>query len=125
MLNYKNIKMTYLLSTILFSVITSYAIFTYIFDQAYYHNAFIKFGYPTYLIYPLALLKTLGLIAIWTKKSKLLCSLAYAGFFYNALLGFVAHISVGDNQQWSALLALGLMTISYFSLKRLSESGQH
>lgn len=118
--SYKNTRVVYLISTLFLSVITCYAIVTYIFNYDYYHEAFITFGYPTYLIYPLAIIKTLGLIAIWSKKSELLCSLAYAGFFYNALLGFTAHLSVGDNQQWSALFALIFAIISYFSLKRLS-----
>lgn len=120
MASYKNTRIIYLTSTLFLSAITSYAIITYIFNYDYYHEAFIAFGYPTYLIYPLATLKILGLIAIWSKKSELLCSLAYAGFFYNALLGFIAHLSVGDNQQWAALLALIFVIISYFSLKRLT-----
>lgn len=120
MLNYKRIKITYLASTVALSFLTIYAITTYIFDYDYYHKAFMAFGYPTYLIYPLTVLKTLGLIAIWSKKSQFLSSLAYAGFFYNAALGFVAHLSIEDNQQWAALLALIFVSVSYFSATKLT-----
>ena len=42
---------------------------------------FILYGYPTYLIYPLAVLKIVGSIMILTNKNMFLKELAYAGFF--------------------------------------------
>ena len=45
---------------------------------------FQSLGYPIYLIYPLATAKVLGIIAIITKKSRLLKEWAYAGFFFRS-----------------------------------------
>jgi hypothetical protein len=42
----------------------------YIFNNAEIGNTFASVEYPTYIIYPLAAAKILGLIAIWTKGLK-------------------------------------------------------
>lgn len=119
MIRLKKLTLVYYVSTSFLTLITSYAIVSYLTNYDYFHEAFVAFGYPAYLIYPLAALKFLGLLAIWIRKFQLLTSLAYAGFFYNIVLGFFAHVSVNDNKQWSALLALIFLVISYFSAKRL------
>lgn len=68
----------------------------YFFNHEMTTEAFIRFGYPTYIIYPLGVAKLLALLAIWTKKSVFLKNLAYAGFFFNGILALFAHIMVGD-----------------------------
>jgi len=74
-------------------------------------------GYPTYIIYPLAVVKILGVIA--SRKNNFLTGLAYAGFFYNCILASFAHIMINDNSQWFAVAALIFVILSYFSSKRL------
>ncbi|MCA6074648.1 hypothetical protein [Fulvivirga sedimenti] len=53
-------------------------------------------GFPTYIMYPLALAKGLGLLAIWLKKSRPLTESAYAEFFFNTLLALTGHLMVKD-----------------------------
>ncbi|WP_369073566.1 DoxX family protein [Ancylomarina longa] len=52
----------------------------YILKHEMVSKTFTHLGFPTFLIYPLALAKLLGLIAILSKKSALLKEWAYAGF---------------------------------------------
>ncbi|WP_281253705.1 DoxX family protein [Labilibaculum filiforme] len=56
--------------------------------------------------------KILGLVAIWSNKSKLLKEWAYAGFFFDFVLAFVAHIIVADGQFGMATIAIILLVVS-------------
>ncbi len=91
----------------------------YFFNHAEVSKVFTTLGYPTYIIYPLAIAKLLGLIAIWTNKSKSLKEWAYAGFFFDFILAFFAHYMINDGEQFPALVALLLLAISYFTWKKL------
>jgi len=83
------------------------------------HGFFENLGYPTYLIYPLAIAKILGLIAIWTRLSRTLTEWAYAGFFFDVILALVAHLSVSDGGHTFALVGVILVLVSRFSYGRL------
>jgi len=91
----------------------------YIFNYDMVAETFNNLGYPTYVIYPLAVAKILGLIAIWTKKSAFLKEWAYAGFFFDFLLAISAHISIQDGEYAPALLAIILLIVSYRFEKHL------
>lgn len=84
----------------------------YVFNHEMVSATFTNLGYPTYIIYPLALAKILGLIAIWTNKSKALTEWAYAGFFFDFVLAFAAHLSIGDGEFAPALAAIILVIAS-------------
>lgn len=86
----------------------------YFFQNDMVSETFTRLGFPTYIIYPLALLKILGLIAIWTKKSPMLKEWAYAGFFFDFLLALSAHINVNDGEYLPAAIAIVLLLVSYF-----------
>ena len=75
---------------------------------------FVALGYPTYIIYPLAIAKILGLLAIWTRKSNLLKEWAYAGFFYDTLLAFTAHYFL-DGIPLFATVGIILVVVSRFT----------
>jgi hypothetical protein len=90
-----------------------FAAFNYIFYHELIVDVFNKLGFPTYIIYPLATAKLLGVIAIATKKSRILKEWAYAGFFFNFVLALSAHLNVGDGQFAPALVCLILLAISY------------
>ncbi|MEO1518925.1 MAG: DoxX family protein [Bacteroidota bacterium] len=85
----------------------------YFFQYEHPHGHFINLGFPVWLIYPLAVLKILGVVAILTKKSSFLKELAYAGFLYDVLLAFVAHIMIGDEEYLPALVAMIVISISW------------
>lgn len=67
---------------------------------------FIDLGYPAYLMYPLAGAKILGVLAIWFSRSETLKTWAYAGFFFDMVLAFSAHIYVQDGEWPPAFLGL-------------------
>ena len=62
-------------------------------------EGFIRLGYPTYLIYLLAMAKLLGLAAVLSNRSYLLKNLAYAGFLYLLLLAVTAHLAAGEGPE--------------------------
>ncbi|MCH2215886.1 MAG: DoxX family protein [Flavobacteriales bacterium] len=76
---------------------------------------FVKLGFPTFIIYPLAILKILGLVAVWSKKSKTLKEWANAGFFFDFLIAAGAHITIGDGEYVGAVVATILLLTSDLS----------
>ncbi len=92
----------------------------YIFNNAEVVKTFGTLGFPAYIIYPLAAAKILGVIAILANFSKTLKEWAYAGFFFNFLIAFSAHINAGDGEFAPALVALVLLIVSYVFWKRLN-----
>ncbi|MGI8554763.1 MAG: DoxX family protein [Pyrinomonadaceae bacterium] len=91
----------------------------YIFNYPMVADIFTKLGYPTYIIYPLATAEILGVIAILTKKSKLLKDWAYAGFFYDFLLAASAHYFSGVPSPFLAIVGLVLLLGSYILDKKI------
>lgn len=118
---------SYYTSTLFFTFIILFSVGNYLFNNDFIREGFIKMGYPTYIIYPLAAVKMVGLAVIWSRKQNLLFGLAYAGFFYNCILAAFAHLMIHDNGQWFAVAALILIVISYFtsnhSLYKKSNNG--
>ncbi len=85
----------------------------YFFNYDMVAESFIKLGYPTYIIYPLAIAKILGLVFIWTKLSNALKEWAYAGFFFNFILALSAHLYIRDGEYAPAIIAIILLVVSY------------
>lgn len=75
-------------------------------------ETFVRLGYPAFIIYPLALAKILGIVAILTRKSKLLKEWAYAGFFFDFVLASSAHMVAGDGEFAPALVAIILVLVA-------------
>lgn len=115
----KTRKMIYWIATGLLSALLLMSAGMYIFNNPMVSETFTKLGFPTYIIYPLALLKVLGLVAIWTNKSKTLKEWAYAGFFFNFLLAASAHINIGDGEAMGAFMAMALLFTSYIFGNRI------
>ncbi len=113
----KTHKIFYWIVTALLSLILLFSAGMYFFNHAEIVKAF-TLGFPTYIIYPLATLKILGLIVILGNLGGNLKQWAYAGFFFNFVLAFFAHLMVGDGEQFGALMALVLLLASYFLGKK-------
>lgn len=114
-------KIIYYVSTGLLSAFMLFAAGMYVFNNAEVATLFGRLGYPSYIIYPLAVAKILGLIAIWSNYSKTLKEWAYAGFFYDFILALSAHINAGDGEWTGAAIALILWTGSYVFGKKSDE----
>ncbi|WP_299017721.1 DoxX family protein [uncultured Polaribacter sp.] len=112
-------KIVYYAATGLLTLLMLFSVSMYLFNNDAITKAFISFGYPTYIIYPLATAKILGLIAIWFVKNKAVKEWAYAGFFFNFILAFFAHYMISDGEQMGALVALVLLIVSYIFSKKI------
>ena len=84
--------------------------------QAYFEN---NMGYPSYLVLPLAALKIMGIIAVVSRKSKMLTEWAYAGFFLDAVLAFAAHWVAKDGGHMMAGIAIVATVLSRFAYGQL------
>ena len=112
-------KVIYWVTTGLLSAQMLMAASMYVIKNDMVAGVFTTLGFPTYLIYPMALSKVLGVIAILTNKSSLLKEWAYAGFFFNFLLASSAHLAVGDGEFIPSLVALGCLLTSYILGRRV------
>ncbi len=70
---------------------------------------FEALGYPTYIIYPLAVAKVLGVVAVLYKRVRVLTEWAYAGFFFDAVLATAAHFAMGDGIGLSVLALVAVL----------------
>ena len=113
------IRILYFITTGLLTVLMLFSAGNYFFNHDVFAQAFEALGYPTYLIYPLGTAKLLGLVAIWTRRSKTLLEWAYAGFFFDTSLAALAHIMVNDGSELFALIGMVLVLASYWGYQRL------
>ncbi|MFY0652777.1 MAG: DoxX family protein [Cyclobacteriaceae bacterium] len=109
----KRDKIIYSVSTGLISALMLFSAVMYFINNDMVREVFGKLGYPAYIIYPLATAKILGLIAIWTKKSRVLKEWAYAGFFFDLVLAASAHINAHDGEYAPAFIGIVFLLVSY------------
>jgi len=103
-------KILYWLSTGVIFLLLGWSVFGYVFLHDMMAGFFIKFGYPTYIIYPLAGLKLLALLILITNKYNNLKEMVYGAYFINMLLATSAHMSVGDTPYHAYLGLIALIT---------------
>jgi len=114
----KTNKIVYWISTGLLSAMMLMSAGMYFFNNAEVSKVFEALGYPSHIIIPLAIAKILGLVAIWSRKSKTLLEWAYAGFFFDFVLAFFAHVMVNDGEFAASAFATVLLLTSYIFGKR-------
>lgn len=112
----KSKKVIYLVTTVLLTVMMMVTIGNSIFNPKFAQR-FLNIGFPVFLIIPLMTAKGLGLLAIWSNKSKFLKGLAYSGFFFLFLIAMLAEIYAPDTDYFSPPIALILLLTSYFMWK--------
>lgn len=115
----KKNKIIYYVSTGLLTLLMLFSAGMYFFNHEAVVVMFTKFGYPTYIIYPYAIAKLLGIVVIWFLTNKTIKEWAYAGFFFAFILAFFAHVMIGDGEQMAALIAMILLVISYIYSKKI------
>lgn len=116
----KTTKIIYYVSTGLLTLLMLFSAGMYFFNHAEVASMFTSFGYPTYIIYPYAIAKILGLVALWFVNNKIIKEWAYAGFFFAFIFAFFAHIMISDGEQMGALVAMILLITSYITSKKLN-----
>lgn len=118
----KRDKIIYYIATALLTALMLMSAGMYVFNNEMVQATFTNLGYPTYVIYPLAVAKLLGLFALWNPNFKIIKEWAYAGFFFNFTLAFFAHVMIGDGEQMGAVMALVLLAVSYIFNKRKNKA---
>lgn len=106
----------------LFTIMIAMGVVMYLIQYDMVADMFSSLGHPSYLVYPLAVAKTLGLVALWSRRSRALTEMAYAGFFFDLMLAIMAHVSVGDGGAGGATLGLVLVSIAYATGKLASQN---
>ncbi len=106
-------QIIYWISTILFCAIMAFSVFLYLTKTEMVEGLFSNYGYPAYLVYPLAAAKILGIIMLLWRYSKWLTYWAYAGFFFDLILASAAHHFVGEPFTFP-LVAMVLLLVSFF-----------
>lgn len=112
-------KIIYYVATGIFTLVILFSAGMYFFNHEYIKGAFTSLGYPTYLIYPYATAKLIGLFAIWNPKFHIIKEWAYAAFFFAVTLAFFAHIMVSDGEQMAAVIAWVALVVSYIFSKKI------
>ncbi|MEM1215876.1 MAG: DoxX family protein [Bacteroidota bacterium] len=108
----KKNKIIYWIATGLFLFLMGAGAVNYIINHETVTGVFEGLGFPAWIVYPLAIAKLLGVVAIVTRKSQVLKEWAYAGFFYDAVLAIGAHVAAGDNEYLGAVIATVLIIVS-------------
>ena len=105
----KTEKFIYWIATGLLCLIMFFSAMMYLFSYDSAVSFFQNLGFPTWIIYPSATVKILGVIAILSKKSKLLKEWAYAGMFFDMVLASTAHYMAQDGA--GGIAAIGLLSL--------------
>ncbi len=109
----KRNKIIFIIVKVLFTIIIMIGTVMYFTNHELVASRIANLGYPTYIIYPLGILKLLGLMTIWISKSVVLKEWAYSGLLFVLVLGVSAHVSIQDNEYLPALMGLIFGLISY------------
>lgn len=119
----KGIKITHWISTALVCLLMTASASMYVFNYEEVRATFDEeLGFPTWLIYPMAVAKYSAVLMLLTKFNRSLTEWAYAGLVFNMLLALGTHVSRGDDQTLQVLVGLLLVVVSYFSWKRMARS---
>ncbi len=118
----KKKKIIYWIATGLLSALMLMSAGMYFFNNEMTTESFTKLGFPTYIIYPLAIAKVLGLIVVWANQPNALKEWAYAGFGFVYILALSAHLNANDGEFAPALIAILLLIVSYLYGKKTTKN---
>ena len=102
----------YWLSTVILLLLMGWSAFAYHANHAVMSGFFVKYGYPTYIVYPLAYAKVLAMLIIITHRYNDLRDMAYAAYFVNMCLALTAHRLEGETAV-HAIVGMVCIPVSY------------
>lgn len=111
-------KIIYWGATLIMFALMMLAIVNYHLQYETMSGFFTAFGYPIYIVYPLAYLKLAALLAIATNIFRNLKDIAYGAYFLNMAAATYAHLAAGDNPV-HAYVGLIVIPISYMLSNRV------
>ena len=119
----KKYKIIHRITTGLLSAMALLSSVMYFIQYEEVAKTFTTLGYPTYIIYPLAIAKFFGVIALWSNGFPKIQGLAYAGFFYNFVLAASAHVAAGDGEYMPAIVGLLILFGSFWAKQKILHAG--
>ncbi|MBE5074658.1 DoxX family protein [Erythrobacteraceae bacterium E2-1 Yellow Sea] len=111
-------KITYWIATLLVLALLLFAAQLYFLNHTAAAGFFELYGYPTYLVYPLATLKLAAVVVILANRWRNLKDIAYGAYFINMIMATVAHLQAGDNPV-HAYVGLVAVPLSYILSNRV------
>lgn len=105
-------RIVYWLTTGLMFLLMSFSIIGYHLNYEQMAGFFIKYGYPTYIVLPLAYLKLCALLAIASNRYRNLKDIAYGAYFINMVAATAAHVLAGETPV-HAYIGLIVVPVSY------------
>lgn len=116
-------KIVYWVATAIMCLIFLFSAWMYLTKYEMVKGFYAELQFPAWIIYPSAIAKILGVVAVVSRWSKLLKEWAYAGFFFDALLATAAHHYAGHGIVGMSLLALVMIVLSrYFEDRAFAEN---
>ena len=116
----KRDKIIYWIATVLFAAFMLMNVVVYSTQFEMVAEMFIGLGFPSEMIYPLAIAKFLGVIALFVRKWKTLTLLAYAGFAIDLVTAAAAHAITGHGEAYGPVIPLVLLVVSFIFYRRIS-----
>jgi hypothetical protein len=113
-------RLFFYVPTALLSLLMLFSAGMYLFNTGEIHAEFTALGFPTWIVFPLAIAKLAGVLILWIRPNRALVEWTYAGFFFDFLLALGAHLSVNDGDYPAAIAALVLLGASRFWLDRVT-----
>lgn len=114
----KTEKIIYWLATGLVLFALSWSFITYHVMHDFQSTWFERFGYPTYLVYPLAWLKLIAIIVIVMNRWNNLKEMVYGAYFINMMMATAGHL-LDDHHPWHAYVGLIAVPVSYIYSNRV------
>ena len=115
----KRNKIIYWIATGLLTALAAMNVVVYLTQYDMVAEAFAGLGFPTFLVYPLALAKALGIVAILSRKSVVLKEWAYAGFFFTFGIASMAHFNAQDGGFVAPLVAMAILLVSRYFVPKV------
>lgn len=112
-------KIVYWSSTGLVSALLLMSAGMYVFNNKEVSELFTSFGYPLYIIYPLAFAKVAAVGVLLSQQQSVIKEWAYSALFFEFILAFFAHYMINDGEQIGAIIAMILLVVSFISGKKL------
>ncbi len=103
----------YWIATVLFGLLFIGSAILGVVDPQTSYEEYRRLEFPAWILYPLSLLKVLGIVAIVWNGSKTLKNFAFAGYLYDLLLAVGGHIAQQEIQVWVAVFGLVLWTFAF------------
>lgn len=114
----KRDSIIYIAATALFSLMLFAGAIAYFIEYEMVSEMFIHLGVPTAIIYPLAIAKILGVLAICFISKPIIKNLAYLGFFLDLIFATLAHLNAGDDDFYGPIVPLILLIVSYLLYRK-------